>query len=174
MKIKPLLLLLFAMSLLSFFGLTPAHALEVGDPAPVLTATDQDGKSLDFAAVYKSGVTLVYFYPKADTPGCTAEACSLRDNYTDLRARGLQVIGVSEDKAEAQKKFQDKYKLPFPLVADTDGAVAKAFGVPAAMGFAKRQSFLIKDGKIAWRDLNASTAKQAADVRAALDKLAGS
>ena len=128
------------MSLLSFFGLTPAHALEPGDPAPALTATDQDGKPLDFAAIYKSGVTLVYFYPKADTPGCTAEACSLRDNYTDLRARGLQVIGVSEDKAGAQKKFQDKYNLPFPLVADIDGAVAKAFGVPTTMGFAKRQS----------------------------------
>src|SRR5450755_5000601 len=110
------------------------------------------------------------FYPKADTPGCTAEACSLRDSYDDLRAKGLQIIGVSEDKAEAQKKFQEKYKLPFPLVADGgSGAVAKAFGVPTLMGFAKRQSFLIKDGKIVWRDLNASTKNQAADVRKALE-----
>jgi peroxiredoxin Q/BCP len=173
MKTKPRLLLITAMSLLSFLGLTSAHALEPGDPAPALTATDQDGKPLDFAAIYKTGVTLVYFYPKADTPGCTAEACSLRDNYTDLRARGLQVIGVSEDKSGAQKKFQDKYSLPFPLVADTDGAVAKAFGVPTTMGFVKRQSFLIKDGKIAWRDPKASTKNQAADVRAALEKLSG-
>ncbi|HEX7516131.1 MAG TPA: peroxiredoxin [Chthoniobacterales bacterium] len=108
---------------------------------------------------------------KADTPGCTAEACSLRDSYDDLRAKGLQIIGVSEDQADAQKKFQEKYKLPFSVVADADGSVAKAFGVPVVAGFAKRQSFLIKDKKIAWLDLNASTRNQAADIRQALAKL---
>jgi peroxiredoxin Q/BCP len=162
--------LVIAMSFLSFLGLT-ANALELGDPAPALTATDQDGKPLSFEQVYKKGVTLVYFYPKADTPGCTAEACSLRDSYDDLRAKGLQIIGVSEDKADAQKKFQEKYKLPFSLIADSDGQVAKAFGVPTAGGFASRQSFLIKDGKIAWRDLKASTKNQASDVRQALENL---
>ncbi len=145
--------------------------LEIGDAAPAVTANDQDGKPLSFEGVYKKGVTLVYFYPKADTPGCTAQACSLRDSYEDLRAKGLQVIGVSEDKAEDQKKFQDKYHLPFSLVADTDGAVAKAFGVPVENGYAKRQAFLIKDGKIAWRDLKATTKEHAADVRKALDEL---
>ena len=112
------------------------------DAAPAPTAIDQDGAEVSFADVYKSGITLVYFYPKADTPGCTAEACSLRDSYADLTAKGIQVIGVSEDKTEAQKKFQDKYKLPFTLIADSDSAVAKAFGVPTPMGgIAKRQSF---------------------------------
>lgn len=159
------------MGLLAFFGIVAANALEVGEVAPAPTAHDQDGKPLSFEETYKKGVTLVYFYPKADTPGCTAQACSLRDSYADLRAKGLQIIGVSEDKADDQKKFQEKYKLPFPLVADSDGAVAKAFGVPTANGFAKRQSFLIKDGKIAWRDLKASTDKQATDVRHALDSL---
>ena len=154
-----------------FFLGTAAYALEVGDPAPVLTANDQDGKSLSFGETYKKGVTLVYFYPKADTPGCTAEACSLRDSYEDLRAKGLQVIGVSEDKAEDQKKFQEKYKLPFPLVADTDGAVAKAFAVTTVKGFAQRESFLVKDGKIAWHDPHASTKNQADDVRKALENL---
>jgi peroxiredoxin Q/BCP len=158
------------MSLLSFLGIT-ANALEVGDPAPAVTATDQDGKALSFEQTYKKGVTLVYFYPKADTPGCTAEACSLRDSYDDLQARGLQVIGVSEDKAAAQKKFQENYQLPFSLVADSDGLVAKAFGVPTIGGFARRQSFLIKNGRIAWRDLKASTKNQAADVRQALASL---
>jgi thioredoxin-dependent peroxiredoxin len=162
--------LVFAMSILSFLGFK-ASALDLGEAAPALTALDQDSKPVQFAETYKKGVTLVYFYPKADTPGCTAEACSLRDNYDDLRARGLQVIGVSEDKAESQKKFQDKYKLPFTLIADHDGAVAKAFGVPTVMGFAKRQSFLIKDGKVVWRDLSASTGKQADDVRKALESL---
>lgn len=161
---------MIVMSLLSFLGIT-TNALEVGDPAPAVTAVDQDGKPLSFEKAYKKGVTLVYFYPKADTPGCTAEACSLRDSYDDLRAKGLQIIGVSEDKADAQKKFQEKYKLPFPLVADSNGLVAKAFGVPTVGGFAKRQSFLIKDGRIAWRDLNASTKNQAADVQQALASL---
>ena len=160
-----------AMSLFSLLGIPRARALDIGDPAPAITATDQDGKPLVFSDIYQKGTTLVYFYPKADTPGCTAEACSLRDSYEDLRAKGLNVIGVSEDKAEAQKKFEEKYKLPFPLVADADGAVAKAFGVPTLMGFAKRQSFLVKDGKIVWLDLHASTKNQAADVRKALEGL---
>ena len=161
------------MSLLAFFGLTPCHALDIGASAPAITAVDQDGNNVSFADTYKKGVTLVYFYPKADTPGCTSEACSLRDSIADLRARNLQILGVSEDKPDAQKKFQAKYHLPFTLIADSDGAVARAFGVPALMGFAKRQSFLVRDGKIVWRDLNASTARQAADVGKALDQLAG-
>jgi len=159
------------MSLLPFLGITPCHALETGSTAPELTAVDQDGTTVNFGDIYKKGVTLVYFYPKADTPGCTKEACSLRDSFPGLRARGLQILGVSEDKTDAQKNFQDKYHLPFTLIADHDGAVAKAFGVPTLMGIAKRQSFLVKDGKIVWADLNASTSKQADDVSAALDQL---
>ena len=160
------------MSLLAFLGLTPARAIDIGADAPAITAVDQDGNNVAFADIYKKGTTLVYFYPKADTPGCTKEACSLRDSFPTLRARGLQILGVSEDQADAQKNFQTEYHLPFTLIADHDGAVAKAFGVPTTMGFAKRQSFLVQDGKIVWLDLNASTSKQAADVSAALDKLA--
>jgi len=159
------------MSLLAFLGIIPSRAIDLGAPAPEITAVDQDGNSVAFADMYKKGVTLVYFYPKADTPGCTKEACSLRDSFPGLTARGLQILGVSEDKEEAQKKFQVKYKLPFTLIADSDGAVAKAFGVPTTAGFAKRQSFLVQDGKIVWRDLQASTAQQAADVGKALDQL---
>jgi thioredoxin-dependent peroxiredoxin len=160
------------MSLLTFLGLAPARAIDLGADAPAITGIDQDGNSVAFADIYKKGTTLVYFYPKADTPGCTKEACSLRDSFPELRARGLQILGVSEDQTGAQKDFQTKYHLPFSLIADHDGAVAKAFGVPTAMGFAKRQSFLVQDGKIVWVDLNASTSKQAADVSAALDQLA--
>jgi peroxiredoxin Q/BCP len=163
--------ILLIMSLLAFFGLTPSRGLDVGAPAPDITATDQDGAPVAFADTYKKGITLVYFYPKADTPGCTKEACSIRDSFATLRARGLQVLGVSEVNEDAQKKFQTKYRLPFTLIADHDGAVAKAFGVPTTMGFAKRQSFLVQDGKIAWADLNASTSKQADDVANALDAL---
>ena len=159
------------MSLLAFLGLIPARAIDIGADAPAITAVDQDGNNVAFADIYKKGTTLVYFYPKAGTSGCTKEACSLRDSFPDLRARGLQILGVSEDQQDAQKKFQTQYHLPFTLIADHDGAVAKAFGVPTLMGIAKRQSFLVKDGKIVWADLNASTSKQADDVSAALDQL---
>jgi peroxiredoxin Q/BCP len=168
-SINPSLLIL--MSFLSFFGLAPAaSALDVGDAAPQPTAVNQDGAKVSFADVYSKGVTLVYFYPKADTPGCTAEACSLRDSYADLRAAGVQIIGVSEDQAGSQKKFQEKYNLPFTLIADTDAAVANAFGVPLMplVKLTKRQSFIIKGGKIAWADKSASTKQQGDDVRKAL------
>ena len=107
---------------------------------------------------------LVYFYPKADTPGCTAEACSLRDAFADLTKKGVTVVGVSADKPAEQKAFQVKYNIPFTLLADSDKKVIAAFGVPTTMGFASRQSFLIQEGRVAWRDLHASTKEQAADI----------
>jgi peroxiredoxin Q/BCP len=159
------------MSLFTFLGLKNAAAIEIGADAPSVTSIDEAGQPVRFADYYSKGVTLVYFYPKADTPGCTAEACGLRDSFASLKARGVQVLGISEDKPDAQQKFRDKYHLPFVLVADADGAVAKAFGVPTFLGFAKRQSFLIKDGKIVWRDLSVSPATHVSEVRKALDLL---
>ena len=76
----------------------------------------------------------------------------------------MKVFGVSSDPVKSQKAFREKYKLPFTLLADDDGSVTSAFGVPKTLGFAKRQAFLFKDGKLVWRDLSASTAEQAADV----------
>lgn len=159
-------------ALLSFLGLTaPAGALSVGDEAPRVAAKDQNGAQVELSDVYAKGPTLVYFYPKADTPGCTAQACSLRDAFPDFTVGGVQVVGVSGDNVEGQKKFADKYKLPFTLLADSDGAVAKAFGVPAIMGMAKRQSFIVVDGKIAWIVESAKTGDHAAEVQAALAQL---
>lgn len=152
------------------FG-SKAAELEVGAAAPALTAVDQDGQPVVFEKIYEKGFTLVYFYPKADTPGCTKQACSLRDAYAKLGEIGVQVIGVSSDDAKAQKKFQEKYRLPFTLVADTDKKVMDAFGVPHTLGFASRQAFLVQNGKIVWRDLTASTEQQAADVLAAIAEL---
>ena len=154
------------------FGLwARAAELEVGAPAPAIQALDQDGRSVDFSKVYAQGWTLVYFYPKADTPGCTKQACSLRDAYAKLTERGIQVLGVSTDTPEEQKAFQKKYKLPFTLIADQDKRVLEAFGVPHKLGFANREAFLIHEGKIVWRDLSASTEQQAADVLAAIEEL---
>ncbi len=165
--------LLICMSFFTFFGLAPSRGSEIGDAAPTPSSVTDDGQPFHFADIYKKGVTLVYFYPKASTPGCTAEACSLRDNFTVLQKRGLQIVGVSEDHPDAQKSFKEKNQLQFPLVADSDGTVAKAFGVPTFLGLAKRQSFLVKDGKVVWRDLSVSPAKHVAEVSKALDSLDG-
>ena len=161
-------------TMLSFLGCSrEAGAIAVGDEAPRLTARDQNGGEIHLGDVYAKGPTLVYFYPKAGTPGCTAQACSLRDAFPDFAAGGVQVIGVSADSVEAQKKFAEEYKLPFTLLADTDLAVAKAFGVPTVpvLGVPKRQSFLVVDGKIAWIVESAKTGDHAAEVRDALAKL---
>ena len=168
---KQTLLLIAAMNLFSLFA--RAESLTVGAPAPLVSAKDQDGKVVSFDEVYGKGITLVYFYPKAATPGCTKEACSLRDSYAGLTSKGLQVLGVSRDSSEAQKKFKDDQKLPFTLIADTDGKVAEAFLVPMipVVGVPMRQSFIVKDGKIAWVSLSAQTAGAAAEVQNALDSL---
>lgn len=141
-----------------------ANAAQTSRPAPTPEAVDQSGEPVDFAALYRRGPVLVYFYPKADTPGCTAQACSLRDSYEKLTQAGLTVIGVSTDDAAAQKAFQEKYRLPFMLIADPEGKVLEAFGVNSRMGMARREAFLIRDGEIVWHDGSASTDKQAEDV----------
>jgi len=126
---------------------------------------------VDLVGLYKEGYVLVYFYPRAGTRGCTAQACSLRDAYEALTERGVKVVGVSTDAIEAQKAFKEEYTLPFTLLADSDHAVIDAFGVPLRGTAATRQAFLIHDGVIVWRDLTASTEEQAQDVLAALDEL---
>jgi peroxiredoxin Q/BCP len=143
--------------------------LSLGDSIPTVTTVDQDGKSVDLAEAAKNGYTLVYFYPKAMTPGCTAQACSLRDAYQNLQQKGVKVYGVSLDTVDAQKEFQSKESLPFELLSDTDHKVTAAFGVPLIKNsFATRQAYLFKEGRLVWLDTKAATDKQAADVLAVL------
>ncbi len=156
-------------SALIFATCASAEPIEIGAALPVVSQRNQEGEEVKLQDAGASGYLLVYFYPKADTPGCTKQACSLRDSYETLTEKGVKTYGVSMDKVEAQKAFQDKYKLPFDLLADSDGKVADAFGVPHTGGFAKRQAFLFKDGKLVWRDLSASTDQQAADVLKVLE-----
>lgn len=147
-------------------------SLAVGDTAPAPTVLNHLGEEVDLAELYQKGPVLVYFYPKADTPGCTKQACNLRDNFDDLLKAGLEVVGVSTDSVESQSAFKDKYQLPFTLLADKDKALGKAFGVGSYAGLAyKRQSFLIVNGKVAWRDLGVSPATQSSDALAALEKI---
>jgi peroxiredoxin Q/BCP len=156
-------------------GTVQASPVSVGEPAPQVVAQDQDGKPVKFEDVYAKGMTLVYFYPKAFTGGCTAEACSLRDSYERLSGQGLQIIGVSRDTSARQKEFQTSNKIPFMLIGDPNGDVAKAFGVPSipVLDLDSRMSFIVKDGKVAWSSLNAQTSGSAAEVQKALDKLKG-
>ena len=102
--------------------------MTVGDKVPDLLGKDADGREVRISDFGGRRVAL-YFYPKDNTPGCTAEACSMRDNYDALEAAGLQVVGVSVDSAESHKKFAAKHELPFPLIADTDHKLVEQMGV---------------------------------------------
>ncbi len=102
--------------------------LTIGETAPDFTSTDQNGETIRLAD-YRGRRVALYFYPKDDTPGCTAQACSLRDSYSDLQAAGYEVLGVSIDSEASHQKFAKKHDLPFRLVADTDRQIVDAYGV---------------------------------------------
>jgi peroxiredoxin Q/BCP len=158
------LLALFGL-FLAMFSFSSASPVNVGDAAPLAAALADTGETVDLADVYaKNKYTLVYFYPKADTPGCTAQGCSLRDAYQALTDKGVAVVGVSTDGVRAQAEFKAKYSLPFTLLADTEGVVIKAFGVGKLFGFSSRQAYLIHDGKVVYADHKGSTKQQADDV----------
>jgi peroxiredoxin Q/BCP len=114
----------------------------VGQPPPDFTAKAHDGTEVHLAAL-KGKPVVIYFYPKDETPGCTKEACSFRDAWEDLSKKGVVMIGISGDDDESHKKFAEHHKLPFLLVSDPDGKIAKQFGVPFTAGFAGRQTFVI-------------------------------
>ena len=135
---------------LSLLDVSAAEAPKVGDKAPVVSGKDQDGKNWNLADEVGKKVVLLYFYPKDDTPGCTKEACGLRDRVSDLKKDGVEVIGVSFDSGESHKAFIAKHNLNFPLLADTDGKIADAYGARIPNNNrARRVSFLIGlDGKI--------------------------
>jgi peroxiredoxin Q/BCP len=103
--------------------------LAVGDQAPAFTLPDQDGKSVSLKSLLSSGALVLYFYPKDDTPGCTKEACSFRDDFSVFKKAGAQIVGVSADGVAAHTKFRAKYDLPFRLLADEDKMVVQSYGV---------------------------------------------
>jgi peroxiredoxin Q/BCP len=101
--------------------------LKVGDRAPSFTAADQSGKTIRLSD-FKGSKVVLYFYPKDMTPGCTVEACALRDNLEAIKKKGAVVLGVSKDNVTSHKKFSEKYSLPFSLLADESGEIVKAYG----------------------------------------------
>ncbi|MDE3743350.1 thioredoxin-dependent thiol peroxidase [Maribacter polysaccharolyticus] len=112
--------------------------LQVGDKVPGFTAKDQDGNTVELSD-YLGKKLIVFFYPKASTPGCTAEACNLRDNYSELMSQGYELLGVSADSEKRQSNFKNKHELPFPLLADEDHTVINAFGVWGPKKFMGRE-----------------------------------
>jgi peroxiredoxin Q/BCP len=149
--------------------------VKVGDAAPAIEGKDQNGKDWKLAEALGKKIVLVYFYPKDDTPGCTKEACGLRDRMEDLKSKNVEVVGVSFDSGESHQKFIEKFKLNFTLLADTDGKIADAFGVrrEAGKNMARRVSFLIdKDGKIAHVTDNPSADVHLEEMKSAIEKLA--
>jgi peroxiredoxin Q/BCP len=176
MKNSSLCWSLLAAGFFAAAGLSVSNAAETpkaGDKAPLIEGKDQDAKTWKLADAVGKKVVLLYFYPKDDTPGCTKEACGLRDRMEDLKKEQVEVIGVSFDSAESHQKFIAKHHLNFPLLADTDGKIADAYGVKMPdKNMARRVSFLIGlDGKIAHvtDDRNADT--HLSEMKEAVEKL---
>jgi peroxiredoxin Q/BCP len=146
-------------------------SLNAGDKAPFFKANNQDGTELTLDS-FTGKKLVVYFYPKDDTPGCTAEACSLRDNYDALLKQGYAIVGVSPDNEKKHQKFIAKYDLPFDLLADTDNAIALAYGVWVEksmygrkyMGIARTTFVIDEAGMISEVIEKVDTAKHASQI----------
>jgi len=150
----------------------PKELLAVGAPAPEVEGQDAKGELVRLSQ-RRGHPSIVYFYPKNDTPGCTKEACAFRDAFDKFSQRGVTIFGVSRDDESSHTAFRDKYSLPFPLVADPSGTVQRSYGVPNRIpGLASRVTFLVAaDGSIAkvWPDVD--PAVHADEVLAAIAKL---
>lgn len=107
------------------------NELKIGDVLPNFTAIDTNGNTFNSETIIGKQPAVIYFYPKDDTPGCTAQACSFRDQYEDFKNLGAEVIGISSDTIESHQKFAKRYKLPFLLLSDSDKKIRKLFGVPS-------------------------------------------
>ena len=145
----------------------------VGENAPLFDGKDQDGKPWKAADFVRKKIVLLYFYPKDDTPGCTKEACGLRDQMGDLKKNNVEVVGVSFDSEESHKAFIAKHSLNFTLLADTDGKIAGAYGTRAPnRNTARRVSFLIGlDGKVVHVTDNPSADVHLAEMEKAIAAL---
>jgi peroxiredoxin Q/BCP len=142
-------------------------ALSVGTVAPSFTTIDDEGNTVSLSD-FKGKVVVLYFYPKDDTPGCTKQAQSFRDNYTNYQGKEMVVLGVSMDDQASHKMFKEKYGLPFNLLVDKDGAITKAYDVDGG-GYAKRVTYIIDtEGKITHVDAQVNTSTHAQDILAAV------
>jgi thioredoxin-dependent peroxiredoxin len=143
-------------------------ALAVGSKAPDFITTDTNGKTVSLSD-FAGKTVIMYFYPKDDTPGCTKQACSFRDSYNEYLDKDIVVLGVSKDNEIAHQKFTQKFNLPFPLLADVDGSIIKAYDVEGSSGYAQRVTYTIDgSGTITNVDSSVKTESHAQDVLASL------
>lgn len=141
--------------------------LSAGTPAPAFTAKDTHGNTVSLAD-YAGKTVILYFYPKDDTPGCTKQACGFRDHYADYQSKNIVVLGVSADDEASHQRFTEKYDLPFPLLADSDRSIIKAYDVDGG-SYAKRVTYIIdENGMISHVYDSVQTATHATDVLAEL------
>ena len=136
---------------------------------PTSSGLESDGKPLALSSAL-GHLAVVYFYPKDETPGCTREACAFRDVFTKYQARQVTIFGVSRDSQQRHTQFRADHQLPFPLVADEDGSVSRAYGVPSLLGMTSRVTFLVgKDGKVLRVWPNVDPGVHAEELLAAID-----
>jgi peroxiredoxin Q/BCP len=142
-------------------------ALSVGSTAPAFSTIDDQGNSVSLAD-FQGKIVVLYFYPKDDTPGCTKQAQSFRDNFAEYQDQEMVVLGVSRDDQASHQKFKEKYGLPFKLLVDSDGTITQAYDVDGG-GYAKRVTYIIDgEGKISQVDSNVNTSTHAQDILATI------
>jgi len=175
MKLHLIAIVVGLAAAMSAFAADAPSMPKAGDKAPLVEGKDQDGKAWKLSDDVGKKIVLLYFYPKDDTPGCTTEACGFRDSIEALKSDNVEVIGVSFDSGASHQKFISKYKLNFPLIADTDGKIADAYGVRMnGRAMANRVSFLIGlDGKIVHVTNSGNPEKHLTEMKEAAAKLKG-
>lgn len=162
MKILRLKSVLLVVSLFFGFATNVFAADMLGKPAPLFGAKNQDGKEFKLESRKGQGYTVLFFYPKAGTPGCTKQACAFRDAIKVIRKQGAEVYGISSDDVGQQKKFHDEHKMTFDLISDTDGKIIELYKVKMpVINMAKRQTFIL--------DENLTIRKHFEDVDPSLD-----
>jgi peroxiredoxin Q/BCP len=153
-------------------GNTIAIELKVGDPAPDFTAAASDGREVHLKSLIGQSPIVLYFYPKDDTPGCTREACGIRDRFAVFRKLNAIVFGISYDSIESHKRFIEEYRLPFTLLSDADKNIAKLYNAQGRFS-AKRMTYVIdQSGKIAWINPSVDPSTHSAELEAVLAHLA--
>lgn len=145
-----------------------SNTVKVGDRAPDFTLPDQDGNPVALGELLAEGSLVLYFYPKDDTPGCTAEACTFRDEHDEFAQAGARVVGVSSDDVESHRRFADNHRLPFRLLSDRDGELRKRFGVPKTLGLLAGRVTYVIDAEGVVRDVFSSQLRTRKHVEQAL------
>jgi peroxiredoxin Q/BCP len=145
----------------------------VGRNAPNVRLRDHDGVEVDLDSFWRSGPAVVYFYPRDDTPGCTTEACTFRDQYEDFTDVGAQVVGISADTPEKHHKFRVKHRLPFTLLSDVDGDARRSFGVKSTFGLIPGRVTFVIDGEGVIRERFSSQFRAKAHISTSIEIIRG-